>query len=165
VVRSLVLPIRERRELLSTYLRCVKESTRARQQLRGDLNEHAIRLTAGFGLCRPEAIGKLRALKEWSPRQRILIEEMHASLIAVRVRRSRLRRMMGLEIENSPELLKLHRPAGLNLVTTYALVVIIGDIERFRTSKNLVSYLGLNPSVVESGTFEGGGALKSCGRS
>ena len=66
---------RERRELLSTYQRCVKESTRARQQLRSYLNEHAQRLPTGFRLCRPEAIARLRALKEWSPRQRILLEE------------------------------------------------------------------------------------------
>jgi hypothetical protein len=37
---------------------------------------------------------------------------------------------------------------------------------RFARSKNLVSYLGLNPSVVESGNFEGGGVecLRFCGQ-
>ena len=155
---------RERRELLSTYQRCVKESTRARQQLRSYLNEYALRLPAGFRLCRPEAIHKLRLLKDWSPRQRILLEEMHAGLLAVRERRGRLRRMMALEIESAPELLKLYRLSGLNLITTYALIAIIGDIERFASSKNLVSYLGLNPSVEESGDFEGSGALKRHGR-
>ena len=54
--------------------------------------------------------------------------------------------------------------AGLNLVTTYALVAIIGDITRFPSSRKLVSYLGLNPSVVASGNFEGGGALNRHGR-
>src|SRR3954470_1029241 len=34
---------RQRRELLSTYQRCVKESTRAQQHLRSYLNEHALR--------------------------------------------------------------------------------------------------------------------------
>ena len=155
---------RERRELLSTYQRCVKESTRARQQLRSYLNEHALRLPGGFRLCRAEVIGKLRALKEWSPRQRVLLEEMHASLIAARERRQRLRRMMALEIESNPGLLKLYRLSGLNLITTYALIAVIGDVTRFAHSKKLVSYLGLNPSVVESGEFAGSGALKSHGR-
>ena len=40
----------------------------------------------------------------------------------------------------------------------------IGDIRRFSHSRKLVSYLGLNPSVVESGHFEGGGALHPHGR-
>lgn len=43
-------------------------------------------------------------------------------------------------------------------------MAIIGDIGRFAHSKNLVSYLGLNPSVVESGNSQGGGALHQHGR-
>jgi len=155
---------RQRRELLSTYQRCVKESTRAQQHLRSFLNEHALRLPKGFRLCRPEALSRLLTLKDWSPRQRLLLQEMHGNLIATRERRQRLRRMMALEIDEKPDFLRLYKLAGLNLITTYALVAIIGDIDRFATSKKLVSYLGLNPSVVESGAFEGGGALHQHGR-
>jgi len=155
---------RQRRELLSVYQRCIKDSTRARQHLRSFLNEHALRLPAGFQLCRPYSLPRLLALKEWSPRQKVLLEEMHGSLIAARERRQRLRRMMALEIEQQPDFLRLYKLAGLSLITTYALIAIIGDIERFATSKNLVSYLGLNPSVVESGEFTGSGALRSHGR-
>jgi transposase len=89
---------------------------------------------------------------------------MHGSLIATRERRQRLRRMMALEIDERPDFLRLYKLAGLNLITTYALIAIIGDIERFTHSKKLVSYLGLNPSVVESGEFEGSGALRQHGR-
>ncbi len=156
---------RQRRELLSTYQRCVKESTRAQQHLRSYLNEHALRLPAGFRLCRPEALPRLLTLKEWSPRQKLLLGEMHGSLIATRERRTRLRRMMALEIEEAPpEFLRLYKLAGLNLITTYALIAVIGDITRFASSKHLVSYLGLNPSVVQSGEFEGSGALHGHGR-
>jgi transposase len=155
---------RQRRELLSTYQRCVKESTRAQQHLRSFLNEHALRLPKGFRLCRPEALPRLLTLKDWSTRQKLLLQEMHGSLIATRERRQRLRRMMALEIEEQPDFLRLYKLAGLNLITTYALVAIIGDIERFATSKKLVSYLGLNPSVEQSGEFEGSGALHGHGR-
>jgi len=89
---------------------------------------------------------------------------MHHSLIAVRERRTRLHRMMALELEGAPKLLRLYKLSGLNLVTTYALIAIIGDIDRFAHSKNLVSYLGLNPSVVESGKSKGATALQSHGR-
>jgi transposase len=70
----------------------------------------------------------------------------------------------GLEIEETPDFLRLYKLAGLNLVTTYALVAVIGDITRFAHSKNLVSYLGLNPSVVQSGESKGSGALHGHGR-
>jgi len=155
---------RQRRELLSTYQRCVKESTRGQQHLRSFLNEHALRLPKGFRLCRPEALPRLLALNGWSSRQQLLLQEMHGSLIATRERRQRLRRMMALEIDERPDFLRLYKLAGLNLITTYALIAIIGDIERFTHSKKLVSYLGLNPSVVESGEFEGSGALRQHGR-
>src|SRR4029077_4182072 len=123
-----------------------------------------LRLPKGFRLCRPEALALLLTLKEWSPRQKLLLGEMHGSLLAARERRTRLRRMMALEIDERPDFLRLYKLAGLNLVTTYALVATIGDIGRFATSKNLVSYLGLNPSVVESGNSVGGGALHTHGR-
>ena len=73
---------RQRRELLSTYQRCVKDSTRAQQHLRSFLNEHALRLPKGFRLCRPEAGPRLLTLKDWSPRQKILLQEMHGTLLA-----------------------------------------------------------------------------------
>ena len=155
---------RQRRELLSTYQRCVKESTRAQQHLRSFLNEYALRLAKGFRLCHPAALPRLLALQDWSLRQKLILQEMHGALIATRERRQRLRRMMALEIEEQPDFLRLYKLAGLNLITTYALVAIIGDIQRFATSKKLVSYLGLNPSVVESGNSVGGGALHNHGR-
>lgn len=132
--------------------------------MRSYLNEHSLRPPSGFRLCRPEALRRLWKLKDWSPRQQVILTEMHRSLLATRERRTRLRRMMALEMENDPKLLRLYKLSGLSLVTTYALIAIIGDIGRFAHSKNLVSYLGLNPSVVESGTSKGGTALQAHGR-
>jgi hypothetical protein len=36
-------------------------------------------------------------------------------------------------------------------VNAFALLAIIGDIKRFSTHKQLVSYVGLNPGLIESG--------------
>ena len=49
----------ERREIFSAYQAVVKESTRAKQQLRSMLNEHCVRLEKGFRLCHPKAITRL----------------------------------------------------------------------------------------------------------
>ena len=136
---------RQRRELLSTYQRCVKESTRAQQHLRSFLNEYTVRLPKGFRLCRPQAIERLLALRDWSPRQKLLLQEMHGGLIATRERRQRLRRLMALEIEEHPEFLRLYKLAGLNLVTTYALIAVIGRIERFAHSKKTGQLSGAQP--------------------
>ena len=94
----------------------------------------------------------------------MLLEQMHAGLVAARARRTRLRAYMAAEIVGDETLLRLTRLCGIGAVTCFGLVSAIGDVTRFAQSKKLVAYLGLNPSVCESGNYEGGGALKRHGR-
>jgi len=61
-------------------------------------------------------------------------------------------------------MLRLARLCGLSLVTIYGLEAAIGDIHRYAQSNKLVAYFGLNPSVCQSGHYEGGTALKRHGR-
>jgi transposase len=154
----------ERREVFSAYQGVVKETTRLQQQLKSMLNEHCVRLGSGFRLSHPTALTRLARLKEWSPVQMMLLEQLHTGLRAARTRRSQLRRHMAGEILQDKELLRLARLCGLSLVTIYGLSAAIGDITRFTHSKKLVAYLGLNPSVCQSGNYEGATALKRHGR-
>ena len=154
----------ERREVFSAYQAVVKESTRAKQQLRAMLNEHCLRLEKGFRLCHPKAITRLLALREWTPARAMLLQQLHGSLVAARARRTLLRRYMAQEIVAEEALLRLTRLCGINLITLYGVVAAVGDVRRFPQSKKLVAYLGLNPSVSQSGNFEGSGALKRHGR-
>ncbi len=84
---------RERREVFSAYQAVVKESTRLQQQLKSMLNEHCVRLPKGFRLTLPGAISRLGEVKEWSPAQRRLLEQLHSGLVAARARRSKLRQL------------------------------------------------------------------------
>jgi transposase len=154
----------ERREVFSAYQSVVKECTRLKQQIHGMLNEHCVRLQSGFRLSHPIAIQRLLKLRPWSPVQALLLEQMHAGLVAARARRQKLRHFMAREILDDEGLLRLTRLCGINLITLYGLVSAIGDISRFSHSRKLVAYVGLNPSVCESGNWAGGGALKRHGR-
>ena len=154
----------ERREVFSAYQAVVKESTRAQQQLRSMLNEHCVRLQKGFRLCHPNAITRLLALREWTPARKMLLQQLHGSLLAARARRTLLRRHMAQEIVAEEALLRLTRLCGINLITLYGVVAAVGEVRRFTHSKKLVAYLGLNPSVSQSGNFEGSGALRRHGR-
>lgn len=154
----------ERREVFSAYQAVVKESTRAKQQLRAMLNEHCVRLEKGFRLCHPGAIERLLRRQEWTPARAMLLKQLHGTLVAARARRTALRRYMAQEIVAEGELLRLARLCGLNLITIYGLISAVGDVRRFPEAKKLVAYLGLNPSVSQSGTYEGSGALKRHGR-
>jgi len=142
----------------------VKESTRAKQQLRAMLNEHCVRLEKGFRLCHPNAIRRLLALREWTPARTMLLQQLHGTLVAARARRTLLRRHMAQEIVAEEALLRLTRLCGINLVTLYGVLAAVGDVRRFSHSKKLVAYFGLNPTVSQSGNFQGSGALKRHGR-
>lgn len=156
---------RERREVFSAYQAVVKESTRLKQQIQAMLNEHCVRLPKGFRLSHPGAITRLGKLKAWSPAQLMLLEQLHSGLVAARVRRQKLRQFMAREaLAEESGLFKLARLCGISLVTMYGLSAAIGDITRFSQSRKLVAYLGLNPSVCQSGTWEGGTALKRHGK-
>jgi transposase len=52
----------------------------------------------------------------------------------------------------SPELRRLLTLPGVNFVTACALLAAIGDVRRFPTARQLVSYLGLDPRVRQSGS-------------
>ena len=154
----------ERREVFSAYQSVVKESTRHKQQIHALLNEHCVRLPGGFRLAHPASIARLLKLRAWTPVQSMLLEQMHAGLVAARARRARLRRHMADEILGDETLLRLTRLCGIGAVTCFGLVSAIWDVARFTHSKKLVAYLGLNPSVCQSGEWEGGGQLKRHGR-
>ena len=154
----------ERREIFSAYQAVVKESTRLKQQIKAMLNEHCVRLGSGFRLSHPRAIARLRKLKEWSPVQTMLLEQLHTGLVSARVRRGKLRRYMAQEVLAEPKLLRLTRLCGISLITLYGLSAAVGDIGRFSNSRKLVAYLGLNPSVCETGNWAGSTALKRHGR-
>lgn len=155
---------RERREVFSAYQGVVKEAVRLQQQLKSMLNEHCVRLPKGFRICHPSAIQRLVRLREWSPVQTMLLGQLHGGLVGARARRQQLRRYMAREILAAPELLRLTRLCGISLITLYGLVSAIGDISRFANPRKLAAYFGLNPSVSQSGNYEGPTALKRHGR-
>jgi transposase len=41
---------------------------------------------------------------------------------------------------------------GIDAVTPATLIAVIGDIQRFPTARHLVGYIGLHPTVRQSGT-------------
>jgi transposase len=155
---------RERREVFSAYQAVVKESTRLKQQIKSMLNEHCVRLEKGFRLSHPNAIGRLLLRREWSEAQKMLLQQLHAGLVGARARRQQLRRYMAQEILADQELLRLTRLCGINLISLYGLISAIGDIKRFANPRKLSAYFGLNPSVDQSGNYEGEGQLKRHGR-
>jgi len=152
---------RQRRELFHQYKGSVTDAARHRNRIYGWLNGHGVKRPKGLQLTRPSGRTWMMGCREWSAMQRLLIEQMLEQLLAAHQLRKRLRRMIALEVVQNPALLQLVRLFGVAEITALAFGAFIGDIHRFRTPKQLVAYIGLNPRVRLSGK---GGHIGSLGR-
>ena len=68
--------------------------------------------------------------------------------------------------ESLPETQRLMTVPGISHITALTLYAELGEIERFDDHKSVVSYVGLNPTIRESGDsrFEGGISKRGSGR-
>jgi transposase len=156
---------RARRELDHSHRRAVKDTTQGRNRIRSWLNSHGLKAPKGLRLTQASGRDWVLKARAWSELQRLLVEQMFSDLHQAEARRKELRRLMAPEIVQDKERLRLVRLFGLRHITVFALGACIGDIRRFRTPKQLVAYVGLNPSVNRSGKGGWEGALQGNGRS
>ncbi len=90
---------------------------------------------------------------------------MLVELQAAHERRRRLSSVMAQEVAADRSLLQLMRLLGVRHIVAFAIGAVVGDISRFAGPKKLVAYIGLSPSVEDSGeTIHGRGQLVSFGR-
>lgn len=156
---------RARREVLFSHRRAVKDTTQGRNRIRSWLTDHGVRAPKGLRLTQPSGRDWALQCRDWTPTQRVLIDQLFTDLWQAEARRKKLRALMAEEVTTDPKILQLIRLLGIRHITAYALAAIIGDINRFRTPKKLVAYVGLNPRVKFSGNGGSIGSLAHNGRS
>ena len=61
-------------------------------------------------------------------------------------------RLIALEALGSPDARRLMTVPGVNVICAATFLAAIGDVRRFRSPRQLVAYLGLDPRVRQSGT-------------
>ena len=137
-----------------------------RTSLRNQL--HA--LAMGEGVCRKQKLWSERgrqelerlALGEWAGRRRHelleLLDRLDGSL-------EELNQAVEQQAAQHPTAVRLRQHPGVGPVTGLALALAVGPIERFRNSRKLVSYLGLNPKESSSGGKQRLGAISKQGNS
>ena len=153
-----------RRDLLHRYKRAVTDDTRCRNRVRCFLSDRRVRLPKGTRLTLRSTQEQILQDPRWSPLQRSLLQGLFGDMQHAHVRRVELRRTLTEEVLTDPTLRSLVRLFGISEVLAFAVGAIVGDIHRFRTAKQLVAYIGLNPRVLESGTFKANGPLAHHGR-
>jgi len=155
---------RARRDLFHRYRRAVTDSTRHRNRLKSFLSDHGVRLPKGTRLTQASRQTTILTARTWNALQQNLLRMMHADLIQAEGQRKELSRLMAREVVQDPTLLRLVRPFGVRHIVAFALAAFIGDIRRFRSPKQLVAYIGLNPRVALSGQGGYVGSIAHQGR-
>ncbi len=125
-------------------------------------------LAMGEGVCRKQKLftakgrSELEGLKlgPWASyrRQELLrmFEELQSSV-------KKLDQAVELAAKNEPLAARLMTHPGVGPITSLAFVLIIGPVERFDRSKQVVSYLGLNPQEHSSGGRQRLGSISKQG--
>ena len=153
---------RDRRQMLRHRNKLVGFRTSIQNQLQA--------LAMGQGVCRKSKLWTKRGRQElegleldpWASRRRQellqLLDQLNPSI-------EELDRAVEKEAARRPEAVLLMEQPGVGPVTALAFVLTVGPVERFRNSRKLVSYLGLNPSEESSGGRQRLGAISKQGNS
>ena len=122
---------RARRETLATYRKAVVTAVRVRNRLKSFLSDHHVRLGNGAQLTRDSGAKAVLAAAPWSSLQRMVLEEMLAELRMAHDRRQRLSAAIAREVAAYPRILQLMRLLGVRHIIAFAIMAVVGDIERF----------------------------------
>src|SRR5215510_10288539 len=153
---------RDLRQLLRHRHKMVCLRTSVRKQLQALAMGQGVyrkrKMWAATGRTELEGLG----LDPWASRRRQellqILDRLDPSLME-------LDRAVAKEAEQRPAARCLMEQPGVGPVTALMFVLTIGPVERFRRSKQVVSYLGLNPRESSSGGRQRLGAISKQGNS
>jgi transposase len=154
--------LRDARQLLLHRSKLVGFRTTMRNQLQALALGQGLRrkkaLWSGKGLDRLKALPVLPFAAE---RRRDLLA-WH-DLLCHRI--AELDQQVAQQANSCPEAVRLMQQPGVGPVTSLAFALTIGPVSRFRHSKQIVSYLGLNPREFSSGGHQRFGHISKQGNS
>ena len=153
---------RDARQLLQHRQKLVGMRTSVKNQLHG--------LAMGQGLCRKQKLWsesgrkQLEALElgPWASRRR---QELLTLLDELNPKIAELDEAVEAEAARRPEVLRLRAQKGVGPIVGLAFVLTLGTVGRFRRSRQVVSYLGLNPREDSSGSHQYLGHISKQGNS
>src|SRR5579862_7269480 len=136
--------------------------------MRGAVKNQLHALAMGEGVCRKKKLFTAKGRKEleglvlgpWASYRRQELLRMFDELAA---RTAQLDAAVEQAAKSQPLAVQLMTHSGVGPVTSLAFVLIIGPVARFECSKQVVSYLGLNPREHSSGGKQRLGAISKQG--
>ena len=156
---------RIRREILSGYLRAVRDSTRYINRTKSYLSAHKIRLGKGMHLRKESTRKFIFSSYKWTSEQRFQLTRLIADYDAARQSKDEYLKHIGETVLINPLMRQLMRLCGIRLIAAYTIISAVGDINRFDNPKKLVAYLGIAPGIKQSGSVSRNKGVRYGGRS
>lgn len=153
------------RDLMRGRLSAVFEQCRARHRLKGFLLRLGFRYP-GKTSWNPAHMNYLSKLKMPHPAQQIVLEEYIQAVQSATERLERLTTQVHAQLPGwkwEPVVRALMCLRGISVINAMTLVGEIGDIDRFESPRQLMSFLGLTPSEHTSGGKRHQGAITKAG--
>ena len=141
----------EMRETFFAYRDARKDATRAANRLWSFCSRHGLDLDRRIGKKRCDEILSEGRKRGWSPPLLARAQGLAADWLHAHALCDQRERAIDLEVWNSPGMIRLQQVQGIRSVGAFALVAFVEDVRRFATPAKLVSYIGLNPYVNDSG--------------
>ena len=135
----------ERREILHAYDRSVTDHVRAINELKSFLTKRNIRpgkRNLHLDKNRKWVESQLEE-KQLTPNQLVILESLFTSLHTAKANRDLFYQTICREMLTEQQMLTSLRVIGIGIINAFAIVAIVGDINRFANAKKLVSYFGL----------------------
>jgi len=141
---------RRRRRLVTRRMHLVKQRTRLQNQIHAILSRNLVptcphsKLFSGVG-------------RRWLARQVVPADEQRSIDALIRQldfhgdELAEVERDIAVDAVDDPVIARLMTVPGINVTVAMSIVAAVGDFSRFESPDRLVSYLGLNPKVNQSG--------------
>ena len=154
------LEVRDVRQLLVHRHKQVQARTRTKNQLQALMLSQGLQKKRQLWTQSGRAeLEKLELLPYAALRRQRLLTALGQQAAEI----AALNRQVDEEVKRRPAAVRLMTHPGVGPVTSLAFVLIIGPVERFERSKQVVSYLGLNPQEHSSGGKQRLGAISKQG--
>lgn len=159
--------VRRLRELMRHRMGLVQLQTQIKNRIHAALHRHGILQPYSdlFGVGGRRFLAALieNAAAPLPDSARLVIGDNLRMLAETRQRLAKMLRVYHRQLKSNPELKHLQSLPGVGLLLAFTILAEIGRIERFKSSKHLVSYALLAPIANDTGEDEGSGIGRHVG--
>ena len=156
---------RRLRDIYFGYRNAVKDSTRCSNRIWAFCSQYGLSLPKRTYRRKVASVKAALMAHNWSEEDQFHIDVLlQAYKDAVERRELYMKRIVEI-VHSYTQRIMLMRVVGVRFRVAFVLVAFIEDVSRFENPKKLAAYIGLNPTVCDSGKHESRRKVSSYGRS